>query len=55
VEDRREVQGHRDVLGADRRPRAQEAGPGLPHKYDLSSLRIFLAGEPLDEPPTSGS
>jgi propionyl-CoA synthetase len=31
--------------------RAQEAGPGLLAKYDLSSLKaLWLAGEPLDEP-----
>ena len=30
VADRREVQGQRDVLGADRDPRAEEAGSGLP-------------------------
>ena len=51
VEDRAGQQGAGDVLGADRDPRAEEAGPRLPHKYDLSSLKhLFLAGEPLDEP-----
>ena len=41
-----------DVLVADRDPRAEEAGPGVPARSTtLSSLRhLFLAGEPLDEP-----
>jgi len=49
------VQDHkceRDVLRADRDPRAEEARfrPFL-RKYDLGSLKhLFLAGEPLDEP-----
>jgi acyl-CoA synthetase (AMP-forming)/AMP-acid ligase II len=51
VADRREVQGHRDVLGAHRGPCAEKAATTAScNKYDLSSLKhLFLAGEPLDQ------
>ena len=40
-----------DVLGADRRARAQSTIRRTCTKYDLSSLKhVFLAGEPLDQP-----
>jgi propionyl-CoA synthetase len=48
----REVQGERDVLGADCRARAEEAGSGLPARNTTfrRCKHMFLAGEPLDEP-----
>ena len=51
VEHRREVQGQRDVLVADRDPRAEEAGSGVAEESTICRVCacLFLAGEPLDE------
>ena len=45
-------QGDGDVLVADRDPRAEEAGPGVPEEIRRLARckHLFLAGEPLDEP-----
>ena len=51
VADRREVQGHGDVLRAPTAVRVlKKPGSAFLKKHDLSSLKhLFLAGEPLDE------
>ena len=47
-----EAQGDGDVQLADRDPRAEEAGPGVPEaaRPVERCAYLFLAGEPLDEP-----